>query len=1258
MNEPAEGLAPEFEGTSRFEIVRRLGAGAMGVVYEALDRERNARVALKTLRTMNSQELLTLKHEFRSLQDVTHPNLVTLGELIEDDDRWFFTMELVEGEDLLCYVRGPDGGRTASDAKTLPHVPVHAVGRTQAHADTAPQAAVEPILGPGFDEQRLRASLLQLAHALNALHAARKVHRDIKPANVLVSREGRVVVLDFGLAFDVQRGGGWEPRLAGTLGYMPPELFTTGKVDQASDWYAAGVLLFEALTGRQPFVAQSRLALLDIQQRDAPPASEFCVDVPLDLDQLCQDLLRSDPTRRPDGGEVLRRLGEVGPRRLAPVTRQPFVGRGVELERLAAARAEVAAGRSTTVLVRGESGVGKSYLVRQFTNGLLAREPEAVVLFGRCYERESVPYKALDGIVDELTRFLGSTPAKELAALLPDDLAALARVFPVLRGLLPAGEAEVATAVAAREPQRVRAEAFAQLRELLGRVATRHPVVLVVDDLHWTDADSVQLLRELLRPPAAPPLLLIATLRNSDVGQVPMAELTAAIPASEPAYDLGLATLSADDAEQLVRRLVEGVDGQGAIDPRMIAREAGGHPMFIHELVQHVAWGKGDQPALPRIDDAIRARIGRLEDASRTMVELIALAGSPLPQQTIATASRLELDDFVQRATHLRIANLVRTRGGKALDPIEPVHDRVREAVVASLSDRRRTELHLRLAEALEDAAAADPEALAVHWRGAGRADHALRHAVRAAEQASTGVAFRRAARLYRMALELGGSSPEQRRLLSTRLGDALANAGDGAASADAYLTVATDAPLDARIDLERKAAEQLLRAGYIDRGIEQARAVLDRVGMAWPSTPGRALASLIYQRGLVRLRGLRFTERALADIPAADLARFDMCWSLTSLGLVDTIRGAEVGARQLREALRLGEPGRLALSLAAEAVYASQMSGPARARKLLAEAGRLAAKVGRPYVDGIVAGDTGLVEYVFGNYALAREHLVRADRHFRASPGAAWEQSAVRLFEMVCLCCEGRLDELARRLPPILAEADDRGDLFAATSIRVATEHLVLIAAGRPEQARANVVAAMARWSQTGFQMQHRYALVTQVEIDLSQGQGRAAHARIEGAWRQIEGSMLLQIRQQRIETLSARGRAAVAAAVDGEDPRRLLAEAERHARTIIGEYLAYAVGQGRLITAAVAHARGQRERAAADLAVAVERFETTGMALHAAVARRRRGELLGGDDGRALIATADAWMKAAGVVDLDAIVRMLAPGFGASARLAPGAG
>ena len=149
-------------------MVRRLGAGGMGVVYEVHDRVRDEVVALKTLRRTGAADLYRLKREFRSLADVAHPNLVCLYELFVEDERCFFTMELVNGVSFVDYVRGPDGATVSTD--------------------------------------RLRRALRQLVDGVSALHRRGKLHRDIKPSNVLVTPEGRVVILDFGLIAEAAAG--------------------------------------------------------------------------------------------------------------------------------------------------------------------------------------------------------------------------------------------------------------------------------------------------------------------------------------------------------------------------------------------------------------------------------------------------------------------------------------------------------------------------------------------------------------------------------------------------------------------------------------------------------------------------------------------------------------------------------------------------------------------------------------------------------------------------------------------------------------------------------------------------------------------------------------------------------------------------------------------------------------------------------------------------------------------------------------------
>ena len=167
-----------------------------------------------------------------------------------------------------------------------------------------------------------------------------------------------------------------------------------------------------------------------------------------------------------------------------------------------------------TVLVRGESGLGKSRLVRYFADSIAMSDRQAVILGGRCYERETVPYKALDGVIDALGRFLTRLPAAEADSYLPTRPGALVQAFPVLRRV--PGMAQTRDQAKMVDPHELRRGAFAAIRDMLTRLAERRPVIILIDDLQWADADSLAVLAEVLRPPAPPPLLLLGTTRVAD----------------------------------------------------------------------------------------------------------------------------------------------------------------------------------------------------------------------------------------------------------------------------------------------------------------------------------------------------------------------------------------------------------------------------------------------------------------------------------------------------------------------------------------------------------------------------------------------------------------------------------------------------------------------------------------------------------------------------------------------------------------------
>lgn len=1322
----------EFAGTDRFRVLRRMGAGGMGIVYEALDLERNVRVALKVLRTYDADALLRFKNEFRALQDLRHPHLIELGELFEYGGQWFFTMELIEGENFLTWVQGgsaagDEGSGRSEEDSTLPR---SSPSSPSSMRSAQGQGAPSPGRGHStarmrLDETRLRAGLGQLALGLHALHVRGKVHRDIKPSNILVTPEGRVVLLDFGLISDVHGDTPGElSRRVGSISHMAPEQAGAQPVGPEADWYSVGVLVYQALTGTLPFAGSAEEVLRLKQTTQPAPPRALLPELPSDLSRLCMELLRIDPRARPSESNILFRLNvrdESGPIGGGP----RFLGRQDELGVLRAAFAEVVGARpdrrgeprALTVLVHGESGVGKTALVRRFTELLTTERQETLVCFGRCHEREAVPYRALDGVIDAVSRHLSAQPPEAAAGVLPRDAGLLAQVFPVMRRVAAVAEAP-RLLLGQLDPQERRPRVFSAMRELFGRLAGRRPVVLVIDDLQWADADGLALLGEVMRPPRSQALLLVATVCTAAAAARPRAAMTPRLDSRDAGADGGagpeldlrnVATLARllpgevralevtglppTEAEALARRILSSTGTPVAVSASAIASEAAGHPLFINELVRSRLAvetepfpgdgpgygagepgdagragagrtdaggnGEGARGAVGhplRLEDALWARIRRLPRPARELLEILAVAGAPLMQETVAQAVSSDFGVFSEQVVQLRGEHLVRMTGPLRTDLIEPYHDRVREAVLGHLDAEARKAWHQRLALALEASRRADAEALAIHWREQGDFARAAMYAGRAADEASGVLAFDRAARLYQMALELQPTDAPGRHALEAKLGEALANAGRGAVAARAYLVAAGQAPTAMALDLRRRAAEQLLRSGYIDEGLEALGEVLRAVGLHLPSTPrmiSRAMVGLLWRRLLLWLRGIRFRARDASRLDPAALVRMDVCWSAgATLGLVDYVRASYFQTRFLLFALGAGEPHRVARGLAGEACFAAVrgVRGHRRATRLISASVELANRLGDPYALGWAAAASGITAVLEGRWRVGLERCRQAGRIFREEcTGMAWERATVELFTNVSLTYLGRISELIERVPEQLHEAEERGDLYAATSLSVGLANLAWLAAGRVEEARERQRAGIARWSRKSFHVEHWWDLLAQVHIGLYVGEGESVRRLLEEKWRQLDKALLLRVQLTRTEAYQLRGRVQLAAVLDGKGaPADALRAVERDARRVVAERMPWSQSLGDALLAGVATVRGERELAQGLWERAAGGFAAVDMALHAAVARYRQGEAMGGDEGKELRREAEGWMRQQGIAEPERMVRMIAPAAG----------
>ena len=1126
----APSIVPKghFGGTKRYEILRRLGSGGFGVVYEALDHQTETRVALKTLHQMGPHAIKRLKNEFRSLQDLAHPNLCKLGDLVEDQGEWFFTMELLEGTDFIGYC--------------------HPARMNQAEGAT-------------FDEQRLRSSLRQLSLALSTLHAAGKVHRDIKPSNVFVTHDHRCVLLDFGLITDLSLSEStFDAHTGGTAAYMSPEQAAEQPVDHKADCYAMGVLLFETLTGRLPFTGSSAEILRQKCRGEAPSPADFASGIPPDLVELCRDLLTRKRELRPTANAVLRRLDIDGknsrPETKAFVTPSPlFVGRVQQLEELEEAFASSQSGVPTVVLIEGDSGIGKTALITHFSIQLQRSCQSAQIFGGRCYERESVPYKALDTVVDEIATFLRGASRSLVDSLIPRNAALLPRIFPVLGTVEVIRNSPMPQRVA-KDPFESRTRAFQALRELIARLGEHKSLVIIIDDLQWADRDSWTLLGDLLQGPDAPKLLLVLLARPTGVGIEThfVSEWDDAVKVRK----ISLGPLEAQRAVQLAEALLEG-DPRGRNVAEEIAREAEGHPLYISELIRHGP-GRAIAEERPMLDEAIMQRIRHRGVNDRRILEFACLAGRPVPPNIVVTAAAVDNRQLWHGIGNLRQVNLIRLSGAKEYLRLEPFHDRVREVILLNMNKVDATSIHARLAVAWQEAGASS-EMLLNHFADGAQIERAAECALDAAERASNALAFDRAAKLFETALNFKSENPETVRQIELKLAEAYANAGRGPEAARGFLVAADNANSPLRQECLRQAAEQWLVSGHIDLGLSTLEKLFKEIGDLRLPGPFVSLLSLITNRFWLRLRGYR--NLALpAEEDKTKLTRLDAYESVTrGLGMVDFIRAADYQSRALLMALKTGDRLRVGKALAYAAPFLGSPGGRGhgQARKFLSDAAKIAEEEKSQYLTGIIEAIDGFLTLHEGKIAMASRIFERAEEILRfETSGTAWEVASTRILRLLSLRMQGRFPSVKALYERYMRDAARRGDRFTETTVNRLCIRLWMVE-DNLEKAKRQI--EQSRWVdyQYGAHLQHFLELEARVDACLYEGNPEQHLDEIIPIYQGIRHSMWFRVKMVRAETKSLWGRLWISLGARGYDRQRALKRAKECARLLGRENLRY---------------------------------------------------------------------------------------------------
>lgn len=683
---------------NRYRITKFLGEGAMGKVYLVEDELKDHRqMALKTIRTsISGTDLIRhLKNEFQLLAHLCHPNLCEVYDFgfwrgdegssafLDADDGvengiYYFTMEYIDGSDFL----------TATEHLT---------------------------------EFELYPLIVQVCQALSYIHSRNFIHYDIKPSNVWVTREGKIKLMDLGLAREQEVGSNM--RLRGTVNYIAPEIIRGDPVDPRADLYSLGVMLYQVVAHELPFSAPSSVEVLKKHVSEYPVKLTLKVPgVSPELSQLVMRLLQKHPMDRfTSANALLRILCDMAhidceessvELRTSYILSSKFVGREAEFDRLKTALEQIQNKNITQFfLISGAAGIGKSHLMREFRyhtqlNGVTLIE-------GNCYTEGSQAYQPFHDILKTLVRqsrpeTLGKY-GSELVKLIPDVKTII--------------EIEPSPELNAEEEQ---TRLIREITAFIFDIATRKPLVLYINDLHWADTSTLQLVQALVRTAElklekgkAPHLLICASYCTEGASDDQFDHLCAELQRSPHiCQQINLPGLPAEAVAAMVESMF-GFKNLPAVFLEKIVKETDGNPFFVEEMMKSMLevgiltqaddqWqvdvAKLDQLELPKtVAAALQRRLATLSPEKRTFLSLFSVIGRPVSLRGIemlmaAFDPHLKGEQLAELLQSLQRQNLIKF--GNGFYSIS--HQQIMSLLVTEIPAAERPRYHRIAAETLE----------------------------------------------------------------------------------------------------------------------------------------------------------------------------------------------------------------------------------------------------------------------------------------------------------------------------------------------------------------------------------------------------------------------------------------------------------------------------------------------------------------------------------------------------------------------------